>query len=86
MWLIRKDIKIEKGIRMLENPYQRLKKIISELDYIFKKGKLALVKANGYDYVVSGYHVSRNFIMFYFGKDFLDAYHYSDIQEIKELM
>jgi len=73
-------------MKMLENSYQRLKEIISELDCIFKKGKLALVKANGYDYVVSGYHVSRNFIMFYFGKDFLDAYHYSDIQEIKELM
>ena len=71
---------------MLQNSYQRLKEIISELDYIFKKGKLALVKANGYDYVVSGYRVSKNFIMFYFGKDFLDAYHYSDIQEIKELM
>ena len=73
-------------MKMLENSYQKLKEIISELDYIFKKGKLALVKVNGYDYVVSGYHVSRNFIMFYFGKDFLDAYHYSDIQEIKELM
>jgi len=73
-------------MKMLENSYQRLKEIISELDYIFKKGKLALVKANGYDYVVSGYHVSRNFIMLYFGKDFFDAYHYSDIQEIKELM
>jgi len=71
---------------MLENSYQRLKEIISELDYIFKKGKLALVKANGYDYVISGYHISKNYIIFYFGKDFLDAYHYSDIQEIKELM
>ena len=73
-------------MKMLETSYQRLKEIISELDYIFKKGELALVKANGYDYVVSGYYVSRNFIMFYFGKDYLDAYHYSDIQEIKELM
>jgi len=71
---------------MNENSYRRLKEIISELDYIFKKGKLALIKANGYDYVISGYHVSKNFIMLYFGKDFLDAYHYLDIQEIKELM
>ena len=71
---------------MLQNSYQRLKEIISGLDYIFKKGKLALVKANDYDYVVSGYHISRDYILFYFGKDFLDAYHYSDIQEIKELM
>jgi len=71
---------------MENSSYQRLKEIISELDYIFKKGKLALVKANGYDYVVSGYHVSRDYILFYFGKDFLDAYHYSYIQEIKELM
>jgi len=73
-------------MKMLGNSYQRLKEIISELDYIFKKGKLALVKANGYDYVVSGYHISRDYILFYFGKDFLDAYHYSNIQEIKELM
>jgi len=71
---------------MNKNSYQRLKEIISELDYIFKKGKLALIKANSYDYVISGYHISRDFIMFYFGKDFLDAYHYLDIQEIKELM
>ena len=71
---------------MLENSYKKLKEIISELDYIFKKGKLALVKANGYDYVISGYHILKNYIIFYFGKDFLDAYHYSDIQEIKELM
>ena len=73
-------------MKMLENSYQRLKEIISELDCIFKKGKLALVKANSYDYVVSGYHISKNYILFYFGKDYLDAYHYSDIQEIKELM
>jgi len=71
---------------MNENSYQKLKEIIFELDYIFKKGKLALIKANGHDYVISGYHISRDFIMFYFGKDFLDAYHYLDIQEIKELM
>ena len=71
---------------MLQNSYQRLKEIISGLDYIFKKGKLALVKANGYDYVVSGYHISRDYILFYFGKDFLDAYYYPDIQEIKELI
>ena len=58
------------------NSYQRLKEIISELDFIFKKGKLALIKANGYDYVISGYHISKDFIMLYFGKDFLDAYHY----------
>ena len=73
-------------IKMLEDSYQRLKEIISELDYIFKKGKLVLIKANGYDYVVSGYHISRDYILFYFGKDFLDAYHYLDIQEIRELM
>jgi len=71
---------------MLENSYQRLKEIISELEYIFSKGKLAIVKANGYDYMISGYHISRDYILFYFGKDFLDAYHYLDIQEIKELM
>ena len=71
---------------MLEKSYQRLKEIISELDYIFKKGKLALIKANGYDYVVSGYYISGDYILFYFGKDFLDAYHYLDIQEIRELM
>ena len=71
---------------MLENSYKKLKEIISELDYIFKKGKLAMVRANGYDYVVSGYHISRDYVLFYFGKDYLDAYHYSDIQEIKELM
>ena len=71
---------------MNKNSYQRLKEIISELDYIFKKGKLALIKANGYDYVISGYHISKDFIMLYFGKDFLDVYHYLDIQEIKELM
>jgi len=71
---------------MENSSYQRLKEIISELDYIFNKGKLALVKANGYDYVVSGYHVSRDYVLFYFGKDFLDAYHYSYIQEVKELM
>ena len=49
---------------MLEKSYQRLKEIISELDYIFKKGKLVLIKANGYDYVVSGYHISRDYILF----------------------
>ena len=34
---------------MNDNSYQKLKEIISELDYIFKKGKLALIKANGHD-------------------------------------
>jgi len=71
---------------MYENSYERLKYLISEMDKLFNKGKLILVKANNYDYVISGYKVAGNYIMLYFGKDFLDSYHYSDIQEIKELM
>jgi len=71
---------------MYENSYQKLRLLISEMDKLFNKGKLISVKANNYDYVVSGYKVVGNYIMLYFGKDFLDAYHYSDIQEIKELM
>jgi len=71
---------------MVENSYHELKVVITKMDKIFSKGKLVLVKANNYDYVISGYRVSGNYILFYFGKDFLDAYHYSDIKEIKELM
>jgi len=71
---------------MVEASYQKLRELISEMDKLFNKGKLILVKANNYDYVVSGYKIVGNYIMFYFGKDFLDSYHYLDIQEIKELM
>jgi len=71
---------------MYENSYKKLKELISEMDKLFNKGKLILVKANIYDYVVSGYKVTRDYILLYFGKDFLGAYYYFDIKEIKELM
>jgi len=71
---------------MSENSHQKLKEIISEMDYIFKKGRYAVVKANNYTYIVSNYKISGKYVMFYFGKDFLEAYYYLDIQEIRELM
>jgi len=73
-------------MKMYENSYQKLRELISEMDKLFNKGKLILIKANNYDYVISGYKVVGSYIMLYFGKDLLDSYHYSDIQEIKELM
>ena len=71
---------------MSENSHQKLKEIISEMDYIFKKGRYVVVKANNYTYIVSNYKISGKYVMFYFGKDFLEAYYYLDIQEIRELM
>ena len=71
---------------MSENSYQKLKEIISEMDYIFKKGRYAVVKANNYIYIVSNYKISGKYVMFYFGKDFLDVYHYMDIKKISEFM
>jgi len=71
---------------MVEASYKQLQDIISKMDKIFNKCKLVLVKVNNYDYVVSGYKVTRDYILLYFGKDFLGAYRYSDIKEIKELM
>jgi len=71
---------------MIDNSYKRLENIISEMDYIFKKGRYAIVKANNYTYIVSNCKISGKYIMLYFGRDFLDAYHYMDIKEISEFM
>ena len=71
---------------MIDNFYKSLENIVSEVDYIFKKGKLAVVKANNYIYIVSNYKISGKYIMLYFNQDFLDAYHYMDIKEISEFM
>ena len=71
---------------MIDNSYKRLENIISEMDYILKKGRYAVVKANNYTYIVSNYKISGKYIMLYFGRDFLDAYYYMDIKEISEFM
>ena len=71
---------------MIDNFYKSLENIVSKMDYIFKKGKLAVVKANNYTYIVSNCKIAGKYIMLYFGQDFLDAYHYMDIKEISEFM
>jgi len=73
-------------IKMENKSFNNLNEIKNTLDNILNKRKLALVKANNFDYVVSSYKIVKNYILLYFNNDFLDAYHYLSIQEIKELM